>query len=71
MTRATRLLSLAIPLSILYFLALFDIIAVPLISTDAAQQILPTVSDYPRLGCYWQLLTGSFCDGSRYLGGAS
>ena len=45
MTRATRLLAVATPLAILYLFALFNIIAVPLISTDAAHQVLPTVSD--------------------------
>lgn len=44
MTRATSVLLYTIPLTILYFLFLLGVISVPIISTQAADEILPVVS---------------------------
>ena len=43
MTQGTRFLALAIPIILTYLLALFNILPVPLLSTEVANQILPVV----------------------------
>jgi hypothetical protein len=44
MTRATRLLALTIPLTILWLLAIIHILPIPFIAQNTADEILPTVS---------------------------
>ncbi|KAL7411082.1 dolichol-phosphate mannosyltransferase subunit 3 [Mrakia frigida] len=43
MTRATSILLYTVPLTILYFLFLLGVVSVPLISTQAADEILPVI----------------------------
>lgn len=54
MSRGTRFITLAIPLTFIYLLALLGFVPVPLVSQQLADQILPVVSDplnIARLGC--------------------
>lgn len=44
MSRGTRFITLAIPLTIIYLLMLIGILPVPLVSQELADQILPVVS---------------------------
>lgn len=50
MSKGTRFLTLAIPLLLLYILALYHIIPTPLLPTKLADDILPVVS-HILLGC--------------------
>jgi dolichyl-phosphate mannosyltransferase polypeptide 3 len=44
MSRGTRFLTLAIPISLVYLLMLAGILPVPFLSTEITDQILPAVS---------------------------
>ena len=46
MSKGTRFLRLAIPTVILYFLALWHILPVPIVSTEVLDLVLPVVSHY-------------------------
>lgn len=49
MTRATRQLTVAIPLVLLYLLMLLGVLPAPVVSEQTASAILPVVSDtFPR-----------------------
>lgn len=52
MSKGTRFLTLAIPLLLLYILALYHIIPTPLLPTKLADDILPVVSPI-LLGCWF------------------
>jgi hypothetical protein len=49
MTQGTRFIAIAIPLVIVYFLALFNVLPVPLLSSKVSDQILPVVRTALRL----------------------
>lgn len=44
MSKGTRFLTLAVPLLLLYILALYHIVPTPLLPTELADDILPVVS---------------------------
>lgn len=46
MTKATRFLTIAIPAVFLYFLALLQILPIPLLSPETSDAILPVVSQF-------------------------
>ncbi|WVF66618.1 hypothetical protein IAT40_001358 [Kwoniella sp. CBS 6097] len=62
MTKGTRFLTLAIPAVLLYILALFQILPVPLFSEEIVKQILPVLP-------FWLLVTfGSYSLSSLGMG---